>query len=280
MIRATASGFSASVGGLAIYLDNWALIDLAKHARSRRKRFIRALRTGKADLMFSVTNAAEITGPQGKSREAVRAFLDAIGLHWFPVELAADTVVRREQNGLDPAKCCISEDFLKHYWAVRTRANQSISRKVEVFHLGAILDWLGPQRESIRETSAKLGNALIERINGYRVEYEQNRMWLDRQFPVSHFNRFRPATFAYNNLIRMLVLESKSRPLEENDGLDFCHAVIGSAYSSFATLDTKWKRRVESLPKPHGLAQIYGPQRLDQMVTDIELTLKQVAAAG
>jgi hypothetical protein len=155
MIRITSSGFDVSISGLAIYLDNCAVIELAKHNRSRRKRFIRALQTGKADLMFSVTNAAEITGPQGKSREAVGTFLDAIGLHWFPVELAADTVVRREQSGLDPAKCCVSEDFLKHYWAARTRANPSISRKAEVFHLGAIFDWLGPQRDSIRETSRR-----------------------------------------------------------------------------------------------------------------------------
>jgi hypothetical protein len=278
MIRATSPGFNASVSGLAIYLDNWAVIELAKHNRSRRKRFIRALQTGRADLVFSVTNAAEVIGPQGQSREAVRAFLDGIGPHWFPVELDANEVVRREQSGAEPAKCCISEDFLKHYWVARMRANPSISRKAEVFHLGAILDWLGPQRESIRATSAKLGDALVERIDGYRIEYDRNPLWLDQNFQVVPFNPFRRARFTYDNLIRTLILEAKSCPLEKNDGLDFCHAVMGSAFASFATLDTKWKRRVESLPKPNGLAPIYGPLQLDQMVMDIEHALGQLRA--
>jgi hypothetical protein len=79
--------------------------------------------------------------------------------------------------------------------------------------------------------------------------------------------------FTYVNLIRTLIVEAKSRPLEKNDGLDFCHAVIGSAFSSFASLDTKWKRRVELLPK-NRLALIYGPQQLDQMVNDIERGLR------
>jgi hypothetical protein len=276
MITATTSGFDLTTNGLAIYLDNWAINDLAEHARSRRKRFIRALRTGRADLVFSVTNAAEVTGPLGPSRDAVRAFLDQIGPHWFPVELDCNEVVRREQSGAEAAKCCVSEDFLKYYWAARTRESPSISRSAEAFHLGAILDWLGPQRETIRETSAKLGAALIEKIRGYRIQYVQNPMWLDRNFPARQFNHCGRARFTYDNLVRILILEATSRPLKKNDGLDFCHAVIGIAFASFATLDTKWERRIKCLPA-NRLAPIYGPHHLDKMVVDIEDAVRQLS---
>lgn len=53
----------AAVRGLAIYLDNWAIGELAEGDSSRRQRFIAALHSGYADLMFSVTNAAELSGP-------------------------------------------------------------------------------------------------------------------------------------------------------------------------------------------------------------------------
>lgn len=35
-----------------------------------------------------------------------------------------------------------------------------------------------------------------------------------------------------------------------------CQAVIGTAFSNFATLDKKWKRRIEMLPS-NNLARIY-----------------------
>ncbi|HXJ96246.1 MAG TPA: hypothetical protein VMT20_25700 [Terriglobia bacterium] len=52
--------------------------------------------------------------------------------------------------------------------------------------------------------------------------------------------------------------------------MDFSHAVVGSAFASIVTLDGQWKRRVEELPKPNGLAKVYYAPELDQMVSDIE----------
>jgi hypothetical protein len=46
--------------------------------------------------------------------------------------------------------------------------------------------------------------------------------------------------------------------LKRGDGIDLCHAVIGSSFGSVVTLDKHWKRRVEELPKPNGLATSNG----------------------
>jgi hypothetical protein len=73
---------------------------------------------------------------------------------------------------------------------------------------------------------------------------------------------------------RRRFVESKAYQVKKGDGLDFCHAVMGSAFASVATLDKHWKRRVEGLPKPNGLARIYSGTELGQMVTDIEWVLK------
>src|SRR5216683_2407797 len=113
MIRATSKPdgpcftLNASVSGPVVYLDNWAVGDLAEGDPSRRKRFITALHSG-MELLFSVTNAAELSGPRGKSADAVRAFLDEIGPRWFPVELDQTEVVKRELKGAGSNDSCAS----------------------------------------------------------------------------------------------------------------------------------------------------------------------------
>jgi hypothetical protein len=81
--------------------------------------------------------------------------------------------------------------------------------------------------------------------------------------------------FAYVNLVRMLIVEARGYRLMPGDGMDFCQAVIASAYSSVAALDKHWKRRIDALP-PNGLAKVYCSPHLDEMVDEIERNLDQI----
>jgi len=56
----------AETRGYGVYLDNDALVELARRCPSRRRRFADALRA-KGTLLFSWANAVEIAGPQGDS---------------------------------------------------------------------------------------------------------------------------------------------------------------------------------------------------------------------
>lgn len=273
MIRATANQngltFNASLNGLVVYLDNWAIGDLAEENPSRRRRFIGAMRSG-VDLLFSVTNAAELSGPQGKSAGAVRAFLDEIGPHWFPAKLDPTEVVKCEKNGESPGAVCIDQMFFKSYLAdlMRTDTGKVIGLSDDFFRLGPIMDSVGPQRESICRTSAQFDELLRNKMSMVRDRAERDPMWFDKRFPRISFNPTRPALFVYSNLVRIMVVEASS--LKAHDGLDFCHAVMACTFATFATLDTQWKRRVASLPTPYRLARVYSKPELDQMVTDIE----------
>lgn len=284
MIKATSSingpplTFNATVSGLAIYLDNFSLISLAKGDPSRRQRFVDAINTG-VDLLFSVTNAAELTGPQGQSLEAVRTFLDQVGPHWFPVELDPFEVANREMKGATPPESCFSQDFMKQYFVAQTSDYSPDSGRVielseQFFRLGAVLDWVASERDSIREAAAALDNTLINKIGGCRIECERDPRWLDQRFPALPFNPAKPATFTCVNLVRTLLAEARAYQLKKGDGLDFSHAAIGSAFANLATLDKHWKRRVEGLPKPNKLARIYYQPELDKMVADIESWVK------
>lgn len=277
MIRATANAdgplftLNASVSGPSVYLDNWAIGELAEGDPSRRSRFIDAMRG--MDLLFSVANAAELSGPQGRSAEAARTFLDEIGPRWIPVELSVVDVIQRELNGIDPNSACISERFLKSYVAELVRSYTPGSGKViiqsdDFFHLGAILDYVGSQRESICIGSAESDEVLGDAIGRQVGKCKQDKGWLNKRFPLIPFNPSLRASFVYHNLLRILVHDATS--FKKGDAMDFCHAVMACAFASFATLDKHWKRRVESLPKPNQLARVYSPLELDQMVLDME----------
>jgi hypothetical protein len=281
MIRVTSSvndprfTFSANVRGLPIYLDNWAVINLAKSDPLLRMRFVDAICTG-GDLLFSVTNVAELTGPQGKSFEKVKSFLNELGPHWFPVELNPMKVVQREQNNAYPAVRCLSKGLMDAY--VENRASSyapgfgpGIDLSKDFFLLGPFMDWVA-QSEPLRTSCVELDEVVKNTITKYRTEYERNPSPLDQKCP-QEFNPSQPATFTFFNLMRTLLVESNQ--LKKGDGLDLCHAVMGSAFARVAALDKHWQRRVESLPKPNGLACIYYAEELDKMVTDIELWVKQ-----
>src|ERR1700674_2014127 len=267
-----------SVAGAAVYLDNFAIKELAKGDASRRRRFLAAVNRG-AELLFSVANAAELTGFQGGSFREVRAFLEEIGPHWFPVELDPHMVVKRELSGKKAEESCFSDKFMRDY--LRRRAgNKPLKQNIsaEFFRLGPIMDLLAPQRDSIARGKAELDDKLIRKIKEHRAKYEADPQWLEKAFPLAAYEA-PPATFAYNNLIRTLILETKSYHLKRNDGIDFCQAVVASAFTSFATLDKPWKRRIESLPKPNKMARIYYAQELDSMVADVDSALSRIALA-
>lgn len=222
--------FNATVRGLAVYLDNYSLINLAKHSPARRRRLIDAFRSGEVDLLFSVTNAAELAGPQGRTLELVRALLDEIGPNWFPVELDPVEVVKRESEGAKPSESCISQQFMKDYFADRVRSYEAGAGKVinlssDFFRLGAVLDWVCPQRDSIRKGAADVDAMLIETIRQERIEFKRDSSWLDRKYPLAFpFESSMPATFTYFNLRRNLVLDG-GHQLKKHDGFDYCHSI-------------------------------------------------------
>jgi hypothetical protein len=266
--------FTASANGLRVYLDNWAVIELAKHDSPRRARFVAAICKG-GDLLFSSTNAAELIGPKGQSFEAVKVFLDQLGPHWIPVELNPFKVKERERNGMG-LESCISKDFMTAYFRNRVArctpgSGEIIDMSDNFFKLSSVVDWVA-QDKSIRKKSEEFDD-LLKGIRERQVEYERNQSRAVQQ--VRAFNPLTPATFACDNLIRTLIVESKAYSVEPGDGFDFCHAVIGSAFAHVATLDKNWKRRVENLPQPNGLARIYYRPELDTMVADIELQVER-----
>ena len=250
-----------------VYLDNWAIIELAVGDASRQDRFLKALTRG-GELLFSWTNAAELWGPQGYSAAQIREFLGAIGAYWIPLEANPFTVARRECEGMSRERTAISATFIKAYFAQRAFEMSSEGKAVidlseGFFSLEAVVDWAQKKRDSTRADLQRLDDSL----SGLVGHYQKNVDLMDNEFPPIPYDHQRPASFALAHLVRNLVTDAK---VEKGDGADLCHAVLGTAYGSVATLDKRWKRRVECLPKPNELARIFYKPQLDELVGTLE----------
>jgi hypothetical protein len=262
-----------TVRRLAVYLDNWAIIALAKDQGALRAGLLRALKDG-ADILFSVTNASEIVGPAGASQEAIRDFFTAIGPHWIPIEgPGVIDVMSREAQG-DGRQSCIANDLLQRFFAGRNIQLHGEQRldfvPPDFFNLGFFLDWLVPQRDEITRIHTHFDGVLRDKLSELRRAYDHNKSRFAAVMPRVSYDASAPATFCWNELIRLLVLEGKAYRWKRGDSADFCHALLAASYAQFATLDKSWKRRIECLPKPNSLAAVYYKPELDRFVSDLE----------
>jgi hypothetical protein len=121
----------------------------------------------------------------------------------------------------------------------------------------------------LRATAEQFDRIVKESVNRLRAKLKKDSSWFDRVLPPHQFNPSYAATFACTHLLRELVSDSGFQ-IKKGDGVDFGHAVMASAFSNFATLDSQWKRRVENLPKPNRNPHVYFEPELGNMVEDIE----------
>jgi hypothetical protein len=270
-----------SLEGVPVFLDQFAIKKLAKEDSARRGRFTKAMRSG-GDLVFSVSNAAELTGPTGESAERIKEFLSGLGAHWFPVEMDAKVVSDREADmlfsgkvgGMNLADAIACKKLVKNFFEDRI-TNVPKGELIDLspdhfFDLGWFMGKLSPQRDSIIAGKRKLDDVLSERIAEHRRKHDRDPNWIEKAFPDVPFDSRFPTTFTYAHLMRTLIEEAKGHKIKRNDGIDFGQAVVAPSITKLATLDKHWKRRVGELPQPNGLARIYCESELDAFVDDFE----------
>jgi hypothetical protein len=274
--------FAASVDGIAIYLDNWAIKNFAKGDAKLRERFVATVNDG-ADVLFSAAHVVEILGPQGRSSEAFRTFLNQLGAHWYPVEANVFTVLERESRGMSGSDCIFDEEFLKAYFQSGTAANTRGSGKVidlsaSFFNLGAFIDWMASSRADFVDLLRQYDQTMEDHLVKLRTRFKKEPAWLDKGLPAIPFSPSSTARFAFVHLMRDLITD-RGVQFRAGDAMDLGHAVVASAFANFATLDKQWKKRVENLPKPSRNPRVYYEPELEDMVTDLEIALIQLRSS-
>jgi hypothetical protein len=231
-----------------------------------------------ADVLFSINHVIEALGPQEKSSDAFKAFLNRVGPHWYPMTANVFQVLEREGQGASRSACGYDGEMLIAYFKSKTAGDTPGSGRVinlsseQFFKLGDFIDFSMENRDYFAAKSAEFDNALKEYVTKLRAKFKKNPAWLDRALPAMPFHSSHAARFAFVHLMRDLIRDSGCQ-IKKGDAMDLGHAVIASAFSNFATLDKQWKRRVESLPKPNQNPRVYYEPELEIMVADMEAAL-------
>jgi len=204
----------------------------------------------------------------------VRQFLDRFGAEWIPLELNPWRVVERESQGRTDA-APLSQAFMLGYaerrlYDLSPEGSQIVGLSEDFFRLSSVMDWVQEERDSIRADISKMDDSLRGSLACLRNEYEQDQTRLDKFAPPIPYDSRWPASFVLSHMMRTLVLEAKAYSYVQNDALDFCHAVVATAYGSLITLDKAWKRRVGTLPRPNQLAYVFYRPEVPELVSAIE----------
>jgi hypothetical protein len=251
-----------------VYLDNFAVLTLAKESRvGLRRQFIDALRR-RGRLLFSITNFVELAGPQGHTVEQVRGFLKDVGSHWMPVEMDPYVVCERESRGnvLEPhASLGFIDAFMQQRFAELSEGEEP--QREDFFNLALVLDWIRADRDYWREQSRQMDEMMRRKIAEWRTDYDAGLRGIDQDAALP-FEPARPATYVFLQMLQTLVRQAKSFAFKDGDALDLCHAVMAASYASFATLDRQWKARVEAMPEAARLARVYYAPELERFVGD------------
>ena len=260
--------------GWLVYLDNDAVIELSKGDQARKASFVESIRSPYSELLFSFANFIEAGGPEGDSADAVRAFLESIGPNWVPLEMNPWTVAERERAASHETTPCISTDLIRNYVKKRTHETEEPGKLISLdsesfWRLDVVLDWEREDHDRTIDDSNKLDAAFLEAVEQLRLETADDPSSLDRKYPAAPLKRDQPATYVLTNIMRALAT-NKGDTLKSHDGFDLCHAVMGVAYGTIATLDKQWKKRVtEAMPSMSGLARLYYRPEVDRLVADL-----------
>jgi hypothetical protein len=94
---------------------------------------------------------------------------------------------------------------------------------------------------------------------------------IDAVLPAYTFDPSKPATYVFEELLRVVMREIKAYKWMPNDGVDLAHATVAASYGNLILVDQHWKRRVEALniPAPYQPRTYYRPE-LDKFLDDFE----------
>jgi hypothetical protein len=168
----------AKTRGFCVYLDTWALLDLARGLESRQQRVTDSIRQG-GTLLFSFANALEIGDLSGASSDAVQNLLNSIGQYWFPLEMNPWKVAEREKEGFvlsaPFADSLMKTFFQKRAHDLSSNENELLNLSESFFSLGSVLNWVKENKEKAQTDKGRLDQALEDRIKRMRAEYDNDR---------------------------------------------------------------------------------------------------------
>ena len=245
-----------------IYLDHWAMREMSSRP-TLRDRFLAAFET-RGTLLFSSVHIAELAKNTGRSTDAIRSFLDAVGPHWMVTLADPIEVIRRENAWTVTSRRApfVADTFFKTSGFLVRLSEGPVS-------LSHIVDMVRDEgSDAILANLTSSVQTLVANLNRFRQEYRANSGILSTTFPAQMFDKRYPTRFVFHQLMRSLITTQVK--LSPNHIADFFHAVVPLAYAQIVVLDKHWATQAENLHLPENWVRIFKKSNLEDCFELIE----------
>jgi hypothetical protein len=272
--------------GPAVFLDVWAVRDLSGAALADlRNRFATALSTARGSLLVSAAWITELETLQGDARARAQALFKSLGAQWLLINPIVSLVAAREAR--DELGAYLSQASLKGY--VLERAGELLRSDTdphdvpdaEFFDLGRTLGWTTVDSNAATTAAAQsqaLKDAAKARADADRDEQRKDRNAHLRLYPPIAFASGRMAC-AHNAVWREVTRRSPGRTWMPNDGFDIAHLIPALTIGGFIAVDSDWKDigQAAAVDLPDGHVRLYRPGELEQLVSELEMSMRNPA---
>jgi hypothetical protein len=225
-----------------VYLDQWALMDIAEGSHQR---FTEVLLRRGGTLALSVSHLVESAKLSSRqTRAGIEGLLASVCPHLCFIQLKAGRVVDKEDAllaGRSLAGPQFDNAFLEVF-VLRGRTGRDY-RGLNPVGLLSELREVGPLGEQVGLIVQKLHATFDEDLARRREHYAgdagaRRRVRRPPKGPPRPF----PTRFLFEELLNSLVRDRMT--MTTNDWMDFWHSVVPVSYCDFVLLDRRWHAKV------------------------------------
>ena len=225
-----------------VYLDLWALMDIAEKSHQR---FAEVLVRQGGTLALSVLHLVESAKIGSlQTREGIERLLASVCPHLCFIQPKAGQVIDQE-DALLRGRSFVGpqfDDAFLDVFVLRGRTGRDY-RGLNPTGLLSELQKGGPLGEQIGPIVEKLHAAFDEELRSRRERYEGGAIARHRVLrPPKGPPRPFPTRFLFEELLDSLARDRMK--MESNDWMDFWHSVVPVSYCDFVLLDRRWYAKV------------------------------------
>ena len=254
-----------------VYLDNWALSDIALND-DYRERFIKAMHKRGATLRVSIQNMDELNKQENRKQlEAILKMIDSVDSGF--INIIADDVIEKEDEIIrishikheDPIRdTLLIESRLASLELSKLPLNPTISEIISIAITGT------PVRKHKDTTFAEYMRGMLdsERNKSGGIEELNKEFHRIKQRGKEHD----AATKELRDMAHLFIVINKTMKMSKSsEWYDLNHVIVPVAYCDLVLIDKKWRTFVQQTGfKFPDIAMVFDRKAIDEFFEELE----------
>lgn len=222
-----------------VYLDHWALMDIADNSRLADTFSDTVVRTGGTWALSWLNIAEFVAVSEPRHARNAESILDRVRPHLFFIEPNMFEVIKREDRllgGGTPESPVSDSRLLQSFVGYD-------SKSVDPLSAGNIFSVVAAG--SPRSYTESVGRIIVEQVGKIREQYTGNEDLRRRMNAPTRGPKVPAGTRFLMRDLLALVAKNQSSGFGVNDAIDFLHTIVPCSYCEHVLIDGHWATQVE-----------------------------------